>query len=503
MPDFFQPPTIQLPHDETGQDRLWSRVFYPRGLTVLNPEPTTGMPTVYPGRQEVASDLVKQVEAAGGKAYIGGGIYELTPGERIVLEAAGYGAHITHTSEGAYNWLTGFFTDTGAYAEALDSTLCPPDQYAYIVIQWPVAGILRNPGQSWLQAIQERHPNAKILAYQNFGGMIGTPYDVGFDGITRPTSLVTQAEAVTHGTGPDDWRLRLTAGGAPATFCDYSFLQWAHIGLSTWQTQATNHFAQIAEDGFDGIAFDDVNPQAGHCWSDGFVTQIATEADYRSHVIAAMAAIAPAARSAGLLIVPNVGMDPWTAPAYAGYQAMLANNSIDGSIREFWMNWGTGAAGASPFTGAAWRDVAKILTDAELAGKFLVASSYPLNPVNDFRMVDYGLASFWLHHNPNAVVSPPASAFGYNSGKPASIYGRYRELLGTPLESRQVVVGNPDWSDTAGKRRFAGGIVCINARDTAGTVTIPLGETHLDYEGNPVTSIDLAPGFGAILLKAA
>ena len=95
MADFFRPPTFQLPHDETGQDRLWSSVTYPRGRTVLNPEPTTGQVTPYPGRQEVNVNEVNQVQAGGGKAYLGGGIYELTPGEKSVLEAAGYGAHIS------------------------------------------------------------------------------------------------------------------------------------------------------------------------------------------------------------------------------------------------------------------------------------------------------------------------------------------------------------------------------------------------------------------------
>jgi len=95
MPDFFRPPTFDLPHDETGTDRLWSRVFYPRGRTVLNPEPSTGQPSTYPGRQEVEADLVKQVQASGGKAYVGGGIYQLTSGEKAVLETAGYGAHIS------------------------------------------------------------------------------------------------------------------------------------------------------------------------------------------------------------------------------------------------------------------------------------------------------------------------------------------------------------------------------------------------------------------------
>jgi hypothetical protein len=95
MPDFFRPPTFQLPHDETGQDRLWSRVFYPRGRTVLNPEPTTGQVTAYPGREEVSVAEVAQVEQSGGKVYLGGTITELTSGEKAVLEAAGYGAHIS------------------------------------------------------------------------------------------------------------------------------------------------------------------------------------------------------------------------------------------------------------------------------------------------------------------------------------------------------------------------------------------------------------------------
>jgi len=95
MADYFRPPTFQLPHDETGQDRLWSRVSYPRGRTVLNPEPTTGQVTPYPGREEVNANEVNQVQAGGGKVYLGGTITQLTAGEKAVLEAAGYGAHIS------------------------------------------------------------------------------------------------------------------------------------------------------------------------------------------------------------------------------------------------------------------------------------------------------------------------------------------------------------------------------------------------------------------------
>jgi len=91
----FAPPVVQLPHDETGQDRLWSRVTYPQALTVLLPDPVHGAVTRYPGYQVIESDLLVQAEQTPGtRVFRGGLVYPLSLDELVVLLAAGYGAHI-------------------------------------------------------------------------------------------------------------------------------------------------------------------------------------------------------------------------------------------------------------------------------------------------------------------------------------------------------------------------------------------------------------------------
>ncbi len=98
MANYFRPPTIQMPH-AGPEDRFWSRVKYPRGRTVLNVEPAgqpgAGAITVFPGRLDVDADVVKACEAAGGRAYLGGGVYLLSAQEVTDLTAAGYGSFIS------------------------------------------------------------------------------------------------------------------------------------------------------------------------------------------------------------------------------------------------------------------------------------------------------------------------------------------------------------------------------------------------------------------------
>jgi hypothetical protein len=99
MASFLRPPTHQEPFAAPGQDQLWSRVFFPRGNTVLRVGAT--VTPVYtpetPGLAEVTQAQIETTEAAGGRAYLGGHIYELTSQEVTDLTAAGYGSFISTT----------------------------------------------------------------------------------------------------------------------------------------------------------------------------------------------------------------------------------------------------------------------------------------------------------------------------------------------------------------------------------------------------------------------
>jgi Hypothetical glycosyl hydrolase family 15 len=380
----------------------------------------------------------------------------------------------------SFNRLLGQFTDSGEAAQLTDGTV-PADAYAWLVVHWSVAG-------ATLDAIKATHPHAKVLAYQNLGGMIAGPHTN-----SRPTTLVTQEEADTHGEGADSWYLHKESDSSIVAFSDFAFLRASHIGRTSWRTQAQNHLAGIKADGFDGVMLDDVNMKPGHGFNEGDANdsvEFASNVEYRDAVVAAMAALTPAARAEGLAVVPNVGMDPWAGAEYPGFTAMLAAGSLDGFLREFTVTWSNDTI---LFDGATWRDNMKAQTDAEAAGRFGLFNTYPLQTPEHDRTIRYGLATYYLFWDGVA-----ASGFGYDDGRPLASYGQYSRLLGMPTETKQLVSGTS--ADGAWMRHYTGGVVCANAKTTAGLVTFNLGGSYLDQDsGAAVTSVQLDTKRGMVL----
>jgi hypothetical protein len=320
----------------------------------------------------------------------------------------------------------------------------------------------------------------------------------GYNGIWEVKTLPTSTTATFRNqAGTDMPNLGAATGGTLAKlgrYCDFTYLFWANLSRASYWTQAANHLAALKGKGFRGILLDDVNPQPGHCWTDGMFSEYAAEANYRSAVAAGMATVAASIRAQDLLVVPNIGMDPWNSGPYSGYTSMLSAKSFDVGLCEFWTNW-RGILNDPPFTGATWVDKMKLLTDADAAGVRMIANTYQLNPVDHFRALDYGLASFYLHWNGVAD-----STFSYNHGRPTSIYSQYRAAIGAPLGPKQLVAGTAP-NDGAWMRYYTGGVACANARSTAGSVTFTPGGSWKDSTGATVTQVVLAPGYGAVLLN--
>lgn len=406
----------------------------------------------------------------------------VSPGQ-ILSTGAWFRAGGAAGSGTSYNKLIGFFTDTDEHYQLTDPATVPTGEFAYVSLHWNVAGIAGR-----IAAIRAANPGVKLLAYQNLGGMIAGPHTNN-----RPTTLVTQEQAAGHGTGGDDWRLHKASDSSVIVFNDFTYLQAAHIGRASYRTQATGHFAGIKADGFDGVFLDDVNTHPGHGFDTadaGHSSEFASDVAYRDAMVDAMGVLASAARAQGLLVVANVGVDPWTASQYDGYLSLLTNGSLDGACREFWINWGSSAV---YYDGATWSDTMKYLTDAEAAGAWAMVNSYPLTTPDAQRSIRYGLASFYLHWNGTAP-----SGFGYNDGRPIGNYGDYRSLIGTPTEAKQLVSGTT--ADGAWMRHYTGGVAIANAKSTAGVVTFTLGGTYLDPSGTPVTSVGLDTKRGMVLL---
>jgi hypothetical protein len=96
---YFRPPTHPEPFAGPNQDRLFSRVTYPRGNTVFKNADGSIDPSfaTQPGYTDITQAQVLAIEAAGGRAYLGGGVHLLTSAEETALTAAGYGAFISST----------------------------------------------------------------------------------------------------------------------------------------------------------------------------------------------------------------------------------------------------------------------------------------------------------------------------------------------------------------------------------------------------------------------
>lgn len=386
-----------------------------------------------------------------------------------------------------FNKLNGYFIDTDEWLQLTNGTV-PANKYNYITVHW-------NIGASGVQQIRSIHTKAKILAYQCLGGMIAGPHSNG-----KPTTAITQEEASSHDAAfpADKWTLHQESNGAIVVFDDFTYLQALNVARVSAVTQAQNHIQGIADDGFDGIMWDDVNMRPGHGFDEGSPgdsMEFASNVDYRNAVTAAMAVLTPACRNKGLLSFINLGMDPWDSNEYPGFTAMLNGDDIDGNVREHFINW---AGDSIFFDSAVWASIMGIITDTENAGKTFLGNSYPLVPTQVDNSITYGLASFYLHHWPNTSVPEPDSAFGYDDGRPLANYGTYRNLLGMPTETKQIFSGTA--TDGVATRKFNAGMVVVNYKSTTGVVNVPLGATYKNLAGADVTSVNLDRRQAAILL---
>jgi hypothetical protein len=368
-----------------------------------------------------------------------------------------------------YDRLVGLFIGSGENSRLCDGST-PGDNYAYLIVQWYMTRDATCGMTQW----RLRYPRAKILAYQNFGAMIAGPHSD-----SRPSTLVTQEDAATH----EQWWLH-NSSGRRITFSDYSYLAAANIADAGWQRQARSHIARIKADGYDGIMLDDVNTHPGHGFGAAKANhsvEYDSDTGYGDATNAAIAALGPYIMGHDLLVIANVGMNPWVAEQYSRFTPMLAN--LSGVFREFWMAWN----GASmPFTGEVWSSTLRVQADTEAAGRRFLANSYPLAPQDDTRSIRYGLASFRIGWDGAA-----ASGFGYNSGLDRDSYRQYGRVLGVPTGNKQAVgVG---WM-----RRYTAGVAVVNP-DPSASQTFILGGTYVDEDGVRRSTVTLNPAMGMVL----
>lgn len=84
----FTPPTFEAPVHNEGLLRYYN---IPRAYSVAI---TGGTATTHPGKQTLTQDEIDAADSGSGfggrAAFVGGRTYEITAGEKTILDAAGY-----------------------------------------------------------------------------------------------------------------------------------------------------------------------------------------------------------------------------------------------------------------------------------------------------------------------------------------------------------------------------------------------------------------------------
>ena len=339
--------------------------------------------------------------------------------------------------------------------------------YRIIVLQASMGRLLPD--------VRAANPDARILAYQKVGGMRA-------DGVDTPSTGVQIHEAE---EGHEDWILH-DAEGNRLWYCDYPEVMAADIGNPGYQQRwLDNVTTRMLRDGFDGVMMDDVNTFPGHCLgSRGTpIAEYAEDVDYGDAVVEFMAAVGPSLRASGLLVAPNIAMNPWDETMRSQALAMLPHSThID---REYWMRWDD-----SPnFTGDMWLSTLTLYEEAEALGVGFLGLTYGPGEEGVVEGQRYGRASFLL-----AWDGVADSAWGYldEAVEPWS-----SEWAGDPgLPEGPRTASGVGWT-----RDYSRATVVVNP-DEAVDQTFSLEGPHVGEDGATIDAITLAAGHGRIVWKA-
>lgn len=331
-----------------------------------------------------------------------------------------------------------------------------------------------------LLQIRQRNPGVKIYAYQNFGAMLAGPHNEN-----RPTSCVTREQADVQETNhADSWYVHRVDNNQHVIYNDYSYLYASDVGAATWIEACKQHLAQLDADDVDGVFFDDVNVGApNHGVETSTNTAEFTSLDnYAQRVVTAFRSVAAAARSRGLLVSANVGVNPWESLPRA--HAIELAGTMDLYFREYWSRWnGTGAN----FSTSEWEPnvtLAKAVNDA--GAGFAAVTKYGPGPQGAVEDARYGLASWWV-----ARTGTRTDAWGHDFRD--HYIDAWEPDLGSPLTPDRVATGANAW-----KRPYEHGIAVVHTA-ASGSATVDLGGTYRHPNGSLVTSVVLGPTTGLIL----
>jgi hypothetical protein len=330
-----------------------------------------------------------------------------------------------------------------------------------------------------LPALKAQNPGLKALVYKNLSftesyGCVG--------GVDLPNQTTGVGYCDADQNHPD-WFLtdssgnRLNSAGYPQAWM-------MDVGNPDYQAKwLANVLADVHAGGWDGVFMDDTDADLGWHLNGRTIARYPTTASWRAATRSMLASVGPALQSAGYLAVPNM-YAPWASDydAQATWSDWL--QFVSGGAQEYYSKWGTTSSGW--FSGGDWtfRQQFQVLT--EQAGKIFLGITY--GPHADARSMAWARANFLLFDDPAAggalvyEFSDPEAQDPYSSGWAADI--------GTPAGARFQV-------GSAWRRNYSDGTVVVNP--TSSSLTVQLGQSYLDADGNPVSAVTLGPTTGAVL----
>jgi hypothetical protein len=186
-----------------------------------------------------------------------------------------------------------------AYDTGQPTALGNTSRYKYVVVQ--------ENQFSHIAEIKRMNPDTKVLAYMN----TNVHYYSSCSDTTSP-HLYGDSYGVNYcwaNRYHPDWFLTDRAGSR-LRLVDYSFAMPMDVGNPLFAaTFAQGSYANLKEDGFDGIWIDDMNIEPGH-GLDGRIAQYSDE-QYGAATTKFGSTVGDYMRSHGMIAIANVGMAPW------------------------------------------------------------------------------------------------------------------------------------------------------------------------------------------------
>ena len=333
--------------------------------------------------------------------------------------------------------------------------------------------VLQESMHTLLPEIRAANPEAAILAYQKVGGMRADGGEHASTGVR-----IDQAAEAWFLHGLDGQRL---------DYCDYAGVAAADIGHPGYQAAWLETVrTRLARDGFDGVMMDDVNVFPGHCLGERGGTPIAeypTDAAYGAAVVDFMLTVGPELRRDGLLVAPNIAMNPWEPEHRALALAMLPG--MTHWLREYWMRWDDSAN----FTGTMWSSTLDLMLTAQAEGVGFLALTLGPGEEGAAAGVVYGRASWLL-----AFDGAHDSAWGYldaSGGDP------WTPDWGSPPGD---ALGPAEAEGVGWRREFDEALVILNPSDAAAQVFALGGGWRLP-DGSTPAHVTLGPAEARVLAR--